>query len=615
MKYSPCQQDPATSSDGTVYSPIGQVELRWHEERTVKSFVETFFVIDTAVWRIVFGITALDNLSHSESPLSYVHYTLGYDKSLQTEPEESLEGNLGNISAMRSDKMSGKNKRREMLAKELSEIKFKPRTKGMLKNKLERKLEMMQLERKLEVMPEEVPEKKLEGSLEGRTENSLENSWGTPEEWLVKRPEKRPEEVPKMPKETSEEISKEMPEGSLERGLKSSSKSPGGILEASLAKGPDRRLRQNMEKEAELYLYYIRTSMVMKILKKELDKQPGKRLKKSVQPTEATLDNPTHADNLQLNNRVQGLENDPDFGISQVPVQTISVPIETPSNTICESVHSENITSDSEGFGQSDSDNDSKARSRFSLSSKPTTITSDYSRLFPSNFGVLEIVEMFAENEELISMISKVAPFIDRYMCIQKISRLFKSYSMRLLEIADPDGRREASKFFGYGRKRLAKLLWNALAPYDEQYAKEMSRLRRSTTEKTQVWENFLGRLEIVTEPPPGSASFKAGDSKREEIDEQANATGASIVDEQESTSDGSVENNSRKITLPDITEIRSFLLNGKPFEKWLEDLREYLFLHATLPPDDPDFDDDECILDPLSYYRSLGTLERAIIE
>ena len=67
LPYSPCQQDPAKDSKGRLYFPIGQVKLQWHKKDKAKSYEETFYVVDTAVWPVVLGKSALPSSNNSPS--------------------------------------------------------------------------------------------------------------------------------------------------------------------------------------------------------------------------------------------------------------------------------------------------------------------------------------------------------------------------------------------------------------------------------------------------------------------------------------------------------------------------------------------------------------------
>ena len=67
LSYSPSQQGPAKDSENKVYSPIGEVNLRWHKEDRVKSFAETFYVVDTAVWLVILGKTAIPQVINSRA--------------------------------------------------------------------------------------------------------------------------------------------------------------------------------------------------------------------------------------------------------------------------------------------------------------------------------------------------------------------------------------------------------------------------------------------------------------------------------------------------------------------------------------------------------------------
>lgn len=48
-----------------VYSPVGQVNLRWHKQEAAKSYAETFYVVDQETPLVILGSSAFENSNKS----------------------------------------------------------------------------------------------------------------------------------------------------------------------------------------------------------------------------------------------------------------------------------------------------------------------------------------------------------------------------------------------------------------------------------------------------------------------------------------------------------------------------------------------------------------------
>ncbi|KAI4128686.1 MAG: hypothetical protein LQ338_002633 [Usnochroma carphineum] len=70
-KYVPCQKEPVKDSKNVIYSPVGQVDLRWHKEEQGKSYAETFYVVDQQTPLVILGSSAFEKSNKSAGGTIY----------------------------------------------------------------------------------------------------------------------------------------------------------------------------------------------------------------------------------------------------------------------------------------------------------------------------------------------------------------------------------------------------------------------------------------------------------------------------------------------------------------------------------------------------------------
>ncbi|KAL8685602.1 MAG: hypothetical protein Q9218_007657 [Villophora microphyllina] len=65
VKPTPCQKDAAKDSRKVQYIPVAKLDLRWHKTNQVKTYTETFFVVNSATPSVILGAPAFLNGNQS----------------------------------------------------------------------------------------------------------------------------------------------------------------------------------------------------------------------------------------------------------------------------------------------------------------------------------------------------------------------------------------------------------------------------------------------------------------------------------------------------------------------------------------------------------------------
>ena len=77
ISYEACDERLMTDSYETTHTSIGRLDLRWHESDKAKSFLETFFVVESRNPSVILGAKAISEANQGKE---YDTYTLGLEK-------------------------------------------------------------------------------------------------------------------------------------------------------------------------------------------------------------------------------------------------------------------------------------------------------------------------------------------------------------------------------------------------------------------------------------------------------------------------------------------------------------------------------------------------------
>ena len=77
VTYRSCHEELIQDSKKRFHSPIGRLELRWHQRDKAKSFLETFFVVESVDSFVILGASAI---SKAKQCMACDIHTLGLKK-------------------------------------------------------------------------------------------------------------------------------------------------------------------------------------------------------------------------------------------------------------------------------------------------------------------------------------------------------------------------------------------------------------------------------------------------------------------------------------------------------------------------------------------------------
>ena len=85
VAYEQCHERLVTDSYKKVHPPVGKIDLRWHETNKAKSFLETFFVVESMNPSVVLGgraiLDANQGKEHEIHTLGLKRQTAGMDSN------------------------------------------------------------------------------------------------------------------------------------------------------------------------------------------------------------------------------------------------------------------------------------------------------------------------------------------------------------------------------------------------------------------------------------------------------------------------------------------------------------------------------------------------------
>ncbi|MCJ1462995.1 hypothetical protein MMC07_001599 [Pseudocyphellaria aurata] len=107
--YTGTQRDTVEDSDKNQYSPICQIELRWHYQGRGRSHPETFYVVEGAAWEVILGAKAsAENTDAFDSGIRI----LGLHQQTTTEKERQ-ENKRQEVQAQRAEEKKEQEKKEQ----------------------------------------------------------------------------------------------------------------------------------------------------------------------------------------------------------------------------------------------------------------------------------------------------------------------------------------------------------------------------------------------------------------------------------------------------------------------------------------------------------------------